>query len=236
MPPDTVPRSRHLSEFIAASPLDREPICAFMTQAAEALPPGARVLDAGAGEAPYRELFGHCAYRTSDWSNSVHEGAQAADIVASLDALPVEAGSFDAVLNTQVLEHVADPLAVLCELRRVLVPGGELWLTVPLVNELHEEPYDFFRYTSHGLASLFERAGLEVVSIEPLNGFYSTLAMMLRNAGLITGVRARGDLGRRVLAAACRAIARALPRLDRLDERRALPLGYCCRARRPQTG
>jgi len=228
-------RSPRLAEFIAASPFDREAICAFMARAATSLPAGARVLDAGAGDAPYRELFAHCEYRTSDWSNSVHEGGRAADVIASLDALPLPDGQLDAVLNTQVLEHVADPQKVLDELARVLAPGGELWLTVPLVNELHEEPYDFFRYTPYGLTALFERAGLEVVSIEPLTGYYTTLAMLLRHAGLITGVRDRGDILRRILAGVCRIGAHLLPRLDRFDERRALPLCYGCRARRLDT-
>lgn len=225
--------SPELAAFIAASPFDREAIFAFMSLAAASLPPGARVLDAGAGDAPYRALFAHCEYRTSDWAESVHAGGRNADVVASLDALPLPDGQLDAVLNTQVLEHVADPQAVVNELARVLAPGGELWLTAPLVNELHEEPYDFFRYTPYGLTMLFERAGLEVVSIEPLTGFYTTLAMLLRHAGLITGVRDSGDVLRRLLAAICRAAAKLLPPLDRLDQRRALPLGYGCRARRP---
>jgi SAM-dependent methyltransferase len=236
MPSPVASRSPRLTEFIAASPFDREAIHAFMSRAAASLPAGARVLDAGAGDAPYRELFAHCDYRTSDWSNSVHEGGRSADVVASLDALPLPDAQLDAVLNTQVLEHVADPQAVLTELGRVLAPGGELWLTVPLVNELHEEPYDFFRYTPYGLTTLLERAGFEVVAIEPLTGFYTTLAMLLRHAGLITGVRERGDVRRRVLAAACRGAAHLLPRLDRFDQRRALPLGYGCRARRSPAG
>lgn len=228
--------SSRLSGFVAASPHDRAPILSFMQQAAHAIPAGSVVLDAGAGDAPYRELFAHCDYRTSDWSNSVHDGAQASDYVASLDDLPLDDATVDAVLNTQVLEHVERPRRALDELARVLKPGGELWLTVPLVNELHEEPFDFFRYTPYGLRSMAEEAGLEVVSIEPLNGYFTTLAQLLRHGGLIMGVGADGDFSRRGVAAGLRLLARALPALDRLDRRRALPLGYALRARRLSPG
>jgi SAM-dependent methyltransferase len=42
--------------------------------------------------------------------------------------LPFEDSSFDAVLSCGVLEHVEDPDASLEELRRVLVPGGALYV------------------------------------------------------------------------------------------------------------
>ena len=50
---------------------------------------------------------------------------------ASALALPFAAGSFDRVIASEVLEHVADDLAALAELRRVLRPGGTLAVTVP---------------------------------------------------------------------------------------------------------
>ena len=142
-------------------------LIAFVTEVASGLPAGTRVLDAGAGEAPYRELFAHCDYVTADWENSPHALASASDIVGSLEALPVAARSFDAVVSTQVLEHVAEPLLVLRELHRVLRPAGKLYLTVPFVGELHEEPHDFFRYTPHGLRHLLTSAGFQVNATNP---------------------------------------------------------------------
>ncbi len=38
-------------------------------------------------------------------------------------------------------------------------PGGTIWLTTPLTWYLHEEPHDYYRYTSHGLRYLLDRAG-----------------------------------------------------------------------------
>ena len=49
-----------LRPFIAESPIHRAPIADAVAVAAAALPPGTRVLDAGAGDAPYRPLFAHC--------------------------------------------------------------------------------------------------------------------------------------------------------------------------------
>ena len=58
-------------------------------------------------------------------------GATAGAVQGSALALPFAAGSFDRVIASEVLEHVADDLAALAELRRVLRPGGALAVTVP---------------------------------------------------------------------------------------------------------
>jgi SAM-dependent methyltransferase len=221
-----------LRAFVAEAPLERRVILAFMTRAAAATAPGAGVLDAGAGQAPYRELFAHTRYVTCDWEHSPHPGGRRADVVAPLDELPLDSGSFDAVLNTQVLEHVDDPSAALAELARVLVTGGRLWLTVPFVGELHEEPFDFYRYTSYGLSRLLGEAGFEEIVVEPVGGYFSTLAQLSRNCGLIIGAGTERDIARRAVATAGRVVARVLPILDRLDRRRALPLGWTATARR----
>ena len=67
--------SARLRAFVARAPLERELILTVVREAAAAAP-GARVLDAGAGDAPYRELFAHADYKTTDWTESVHEGAR----------------------------------------------------------------------------------------------------------------------------------------------------------------
>lgn len=214
-------------EFVAESPLNRSHIAAYVAAAARSLAPGSRVLDAGAGAAPYRSLFGHVDYVTSDWAESIHEEAGRSDIVAPLDKLPVDNASFDAVVSTEVLEHVADPGAVLGEFRRILKPGGRLWLTTPFVWELHEEPYDYFRYTEHALRTLLRDAGFEDVEVEPFGGYFTTLGQIVRHFGAITG-RAERDAGlpARAFSQAMAAVGTALGRLDRFDRGARLPIGY----------
>ena len=146
-------------DFVDGSPVNRAHIAAFVADAARATPAGARVLDAGAGAAPYRPLFAHTSYTTSDWAGSPHAEARESDIIAPLASLPVADASFDAVVLTEVLEHVAEPAAALAEVHRVLAPGGRVWLTTPFVWELHEEPDDFWRYTPHALRELLTGAG-----------------------------------------------------------------------------
>lgn len=225
--------SPQLDAFVNQFPWDRKSILEFMMRAACELPAGARVLDVGAGEAPYAELFSHLDYRTSDWSNSVHAGARRADYIGSADNLPVEDAMFDAVINTQVLEHVADPAAVIAELHRILKPSGRLYLTVPLVGALHEEPYDFYRYTPYGLRHLLHKVGFVEIDVRPRNDSFTTLAQMMCDMSRDMGRRADGlDPMREMAAQTLRGLADVVASYAPLDVKRILPLGYAVTAMR----
>jgi SAM-dependent methyltransferase len=219
--------SEALRQFVEEMPYERRSILDFMIVAARATQAGARLADVGAGDAPYRELFAHVDYVTIDWEQSPHEGVQTLDIVASADSIPVEDAAFDAVLCTQVLEHVPDPLAVVRELRRIVRPSGRLYLTAPLTWELHELPYDFYRYTSEGLRHLLEQAGFTPVAIEPRNDCFTTLAQLMLNARHVMGSAPDGLDARRVAAADLLAeLATEVAALAPLDASRSFPLGY----------
>ena len=62
---------------------------------------------------------------------------------AAAEALPLADGALRTVTALDVIEHVADPAAVLRESERVLVPGGCLLLATPNRYSLSPEPHVF---------------------------------------------------------------------------------------------
>lgn len=136
-----------------------------------------RVLDVGCGEKPYLS-----------WMRNVDRSQ-----VVGVDTVPgphvdvvVEAGrpwgftdgSFEAVLCTQMLEHVEDPEQVLSEIHRVLVPGGIVYATLPFLYGEHGAPRDYARWSFHGAARLFA-ARFEIVELTKQGGAGSTTGLLL---------------------------------------------------------
>lgn len=104
---------------------------------------------------------------------------KAAQVYCRVERLPFRGGSFDAVLCTQVLEHVPDPSVAIAEASRVLSPDGRLILTIPFVAAEHEEPHDYFRFTQFGIRTLLEAHGFECEFVKKQFGFWPTIGEML---------------------------------------------------------
>ncbi|MBL9188266.1 MAG: class I SAM-dependent methyltransferase [Opitutaceae bacterium] len=121
------------------------------------------VLDVGCGNKPYRALVPAARYTGLDIDNAFTRRVGAADVFYDGGAFPLPDAAFDAVLCSQVLEHVFTPDKFLGEIRRVLRPGGTLLLAVPFLWDEHEQPHDFGRYSSFGLRALLERNGFTII-------------------------------------------------------------------------
>ena len=93
------------------------------------------ILDAGAGQCQWKKYCAHLKYTAQDFSQ--YDGKQnniglhnlewtydSIDIVSDITDIPVKDNSFEAVLCTEVLEHVPDPNRALQELVRVTSVGG----------------------------------------------------------------------------------------------------------------
>ncbi len=120
------------------------------------------VLDVGCGSQPYRTQLSCTRYIGLDIDTPATRARGVAEAFYDGGRFPFGDGCFDAVLCSQVLEHVFTPDAFLGETHRVLRPGGVLVLAVPFVWDEHEQPHDFARYSSFGLKALLERQGFIV--------------------------------------------------------------------------
>jgi ubiquinone/menaquinone biosynthesis C-methylase UbiE len=152
---------------------------AWIHQQASTILADSSVLDVGAGSCPYREHFSHCDYKTQDFASLSpeqlrgREGYGAIDYLCDATQIPVPEASFDAVLCTEVLEHVPEPIKVVNEFSRILKPGGKLLLTAPLGSGIHQEPYHFYGgYTPFWYQKFLTEAGFSEISIEPNGGFF----------------------------------------------------------------
>jgi SAM-dependent methyltransferase len=135
------------------------------------VPPGGRVLDYGSADAPYRRFFADDV----DFVTADLPGNPTVGVTLGADGrVPVADASFDAVLSTQVLEHVADPRLHLDECFRVLRPGGRLLLSTHGTWIWHPDPVDLWRWTSEGLQHQVRAAGFEVVRFEGIVGLVAT--------------------------------------------------------------
>ena len=195
---------------------------------AAALPKGARVLDAGAGEGQYNGFFRDHRYIGVDFAlGDANWDYSSLDAVADLHALPFRDECFDACFNIVTLEHVREPACVLKEIARTLRRGGRLLLVVPQDWEVHQSPHDYFRFTRYGVRYLLGNAGFTDIEIQPAGGFFRLLARRLLN-----GLQFFPPV--LLLPAALFLVppALVLPLFDFLDRDRNFTLGYICTATR----
>lgn len=142
-----------------------------------------KLLDVGAGSSPYEELImasGKVSdYIKLDFASSDYHQSHKLDLTWDGKIIPLDAASIDTVFMTEVLEHVHKPGEMLREVRRVLKPGGIVFLTVPFTWPMHELPYDYHRFTPIALRAYLEEAGFDVKGIQLLGGWDHSLALQI---------------------------------------------------------
>lgn len=160
-------------------------LCQSLVTLVRRSPPGAILLDVGAGSCPCRvtveTMRPDLQYLAHDFAGyrEAHVESVAArkimsmgyckpglDVVSDITAIPLPDESIDIVYCSNVLEHVPDPVAAFNELARVMRAEARLFFAVPFGGGLHNLPFHFTAGFTH---RFFEyhgtRLGLEVVNM-----------------------------------------------------------------------
>lgn len=124
---------------------------------------GARVLDVG-GRDRSKNDFSKMFHNATCTVFDIHPGANV-DVVGDAHQLsrhfPPE--HFDAVMSLAVFEHLLMPWQAVCEINKVLKPGGTVLVSTHQTLGLHDEPWDFWRFSGDAWDALFNvHTGFEI--------------------------------------------------------------------------
>jgi ubiquinone/menaquinone biosynthesis C-methylase UbiE len=171
---------------------------AWLKKTLAALPQGARLLDAGAGELKNRQYCDHLHYVSQDFcqyqgaaGQGLDEGLQSErwdtsriDLVCDITAIPATDASFDAILCSEVLEHVPDPTHALDEFTRLLKPFGVLILTAPFSSNVHMAPYFYCSgFSKYWYQHHLQQRGFEIQSLVANGDWYGLLRQEVTRLG-----------------------------------------------------
>ena len=181
-------RARHRRELFQPGPLSLVTSPVYIIRralycAVKSLAPrvSGNVLDFGCGSKPYEKLFKDAtSYVGVDMETTGHDHRDSkVDVYYDGKDLPFPDGQFDAVVSFEVFEHVFNLPEVLKEINRVTTDSGHLLISIPFAWGEHEEPYDFARYSSFGIAHILNQAGYEILESRKTTTFILAVFQML---------------------------------------------------------
>lgn len=76
----------------------------------------------------------------------------------------------------EVLEHTKNPINAIQNLHEIIDENSYVMLSTPFIFHIHDEPYDFFRFTKYGLEILFQN--FKEVVVKPRNGWFETILVL----------------------------------------------------------
>jgi ubiquinone/menaquinone biosynthesis C-methylase UbiE len=135
------------------------------------------ILDIGCGQSPYKFLLNssQTKYFGIDIIEATSFGYNNPD-VTSFDGknIPFENDKFDAIICTEVLEHVQEFQYLIDEIYRTAKSNADIIVTIPWSARYHYIPYDYFRYTPSSLQTMFIK--FSSVNIKPRGTDFAVIA------------------------------------------------------------
>jgi len=174
----------------------------FVKHEVSSLSKGSSILDAGCGSQQFKHFCSHLNYKAQDFGKytiddkkmigggvGIGEGKNKykygkLDYVGDIWEIDEKDQVFDAILCTEVFEHIAYPIETVKEFSRLLKKDGRLILTAPSNCLRHMDPYFFYSgFSDRWYEKFLSEYGFEILSIEPVGDYYSWLGVeMIRTA------------------------------------------------------
>lgn len=152
------------------------------------IPSGSKILDAGAGEQQFKKFCSHLKYVSQDFAQykpkDLSSGLQMEkwdygelDIISDITSIPVEKESFDAIMCTEVLEHIVNPIEAIEEFSRILKKDGYLIITAPFCSLTHFAPHHFYSgFNKFFYEKELVKNGFNIIEIIPNGNYFEYLA------------------------------------------------------------
>ncbi len=146
------------------------------------------ILDAGCGSQQYKKYCSHLNYKSQDFaqyktdlkksffSSDENYNYGELDYISDIWDIQEKNNFFDAILCSEVFEHIPYPIETVKEFSRLLKKGGTLILTAPSNSLRHMDPYFFYPgFSDNWFKKILEENNFRIEIIDPVGDYYSWL-------------------------------------------------------------
>ena len=174
----------------------------FVISCIKNLPSGIKILDAGCGSQRYKKYCGHLNYFSNDTGKYTKDQSQnlfsegingfenyeygEINYKSNVWNIKEESNSFDAILCTEVFEHIPYPDKALSEFSRLLKNNGTLILTLPSNCLRHMDPEFYFSgFSNHWINKFLKENKFEIKKLETVGDYFSWMAVEISRSATI---------------------------------------------------
>jgi SAM-dependent methyltransferase len=209
----------------------------WLEKTLKTIPERSRILDAGAGEQQFKRFCSHLNYVSQDFAQYVPEelpsGLQMAkwdygklDIVSDIANIPEPDGSFDAVMCTEVFEHIINPRDAVKEFSRLLRAGGFLVITAPFCSLTHFAPYHFYTgFNRFFYEQELKTNGFEILELSANGNYFEYIGQEINRVPQMAKLYA-GDGTTRIERTAMKIVLKMLERFSSKNKNSEELLSY----------